>query len=167
MSGRSAGKPVLREADIAVRMARAEQGELVARKVAELKIGIHAHRDYLERRGRPTTVQDLPGHDLIGFGDQLPLQRSMAAGGVDVADLQFAVLSNSHAAAWELVRAGFGIGFVAEPVGDRTPDVERLLPEGSTPSFPIWLTVHQEVRSNARLRHTFDFLADRFSALCR
>lgn len=156
---------VEREADIAVRMVRPEQPELVARKVADLKIGVYAHVRYLARRGRPQQVQDLLDHDVIGFGDPEPLRKALAAGGLDASLLRLACLSNSHAVSWELVRAGLGIGFVAEPIGDATPDVERLLPNSGAPSFPVWLTVHQEVRSNARLRQVFDFLAERFQAL--
>lgn len=154
-----------READIAVRMVRPDQPDLVARKVADLRIGIYAHRSYLQRRGRPASLQDLASHDVIGFGDPLLLQQSLQAGGMDAAQLRFALLSNSHVTAWEMVRAGLGIGFIAEPIGKRFSDLERLLPDAASPSFPIWLTVHQEVRSNARLRQVFDFLADRFATL--
>lgn len=42
-----------READLAVRMYRPTQNDLIAKKVADLPIGIYASRKYLERNGTP------------------------------------------------------------------------------------------------------------------
>ena len=42
-----------READIAVRMLRPRQEQLVARKVGNIELGLHAHEDYLARHGMP------------------------------------------------------------------------------------------------------------------
>src|SRR5450755_3970997 len=48
-----------READIALRMAQPRQAELVTRKVAELEVGIYAHRRYVRRHGAPETLAEL------------------------------------------------------------------------------------------------------------
>ncbi|MEJ2644430.1 MAG: LysR family transcriptional regulator [Gammaproteobacteria bacterium] len=42
-----------READIALRMFRPTQPDLVARRLPDLELGFYAHRDYLDRRGEP------------------------------------------------------------------------------------------------------------------
>src|SRR5882724_10881688 len=54
-----------READIALRMARPTQHDLVARKVGEMAAGIYASPLYLERRGAPDFASGAPGHDVI------------------------------------------------------------------------------------------------------
>ena len=48
-----------READIAVRMTEPKQDVLIARRVADVLIGLHAHKDYLARHGTPKKPGDL------------------------------------------------------------------------------------------------------------
>jgi DNA-binding transcriptional LysR family regulator len=62
---------------------------------------------------------------------------------------------------WQAVRAGVGIGFVADYMAATDPDVLPVL--GGMlpiPDLPMWLTVHREIRTNARIRAVYDFLAD-------
>src|SRR6201993_4483590 len=56
-----------RESDIAVRMVRPTQGALVARRIGEVELGLHAHPRYLKRRGTPASLEQLRDHQLIGF----------------------------------------------------------------------------------------------------
>jgi DNA-binding transcriptional LysR family regulator len=51
-----------READIAVRMLRPRQELLVARRIGQIELGLHAHKRYLARHGTPVTVGDLARH---------------------------------------------------------------------------------------------------------
>jgi DNA-binding transcriptional LysR family regulator len=45
-----------READIAVRMVDPAQEALVVRRIGTVTVGLHAHRCYLERAGRPLSA---------------------------------------------------------------------------------------------------------------
>lgn len=156
---------VEREADIAVRMVRPDQPGLVARKVVDLPVGIYAHRSYLERRGEPTHFQDLLEHDLVASNHGDILRAGLVRAGLDEARLRFSMASNSHVVAWNLVRAGLGIGFITTVIGDREPGVRRILRDAPTPALPVWMTVHQEVRASPRLRRVYDFLVERFGQL--
>ena len=49
---------------------------LVARQVGSITLGLHAHKRYLERRGVPSTLEDLSRHDLIGFDVETPFIRA-------------------------------------------------------------------------------------------
>lgn len=54
-----------------------------------------------------------------------------------------------------------GIGFCANYMAYSEPDVVQILPEQiRIPPLPMWLAVHQEIRTNPRIRAVFDFLAD-------
>jgi len=55
-----------READLALRMVRPTQSGLVARKLADVRLGLFAHARYLERHGTPATSGALAGHVVIG-----------------------------------------------------------------------------------------------------
>src|SRR5688572_10842605 len=55
------------EADLAVRGAPIDDGELIARRLCSLGWSLYAAPSYLERRAAPASLDDLSGHDLIGF----------------------------------------------------------------------------------------------------
>lgn len=57
---------LMREADIAVRMFRPTQANLIAKKIGELQLAPFATSEYLAARGPPQTIDDLHGHDIIG-----------------------------------------------------------------------------------------------------
>ncbi|MFS9669360.1 LysR substrate-binding domain-containing protein, partial [Klebsiella pneumoniae] len=58
------------EADIAVRMVRPRQEQLLARRVGLIEVGLHARDDYLQQHGIPQHMQDLAAHAVIGFDQE-------------------------------------------------------------------------------------------------
>jgi DNA-binding transcriptional LysR family regulator len=148
-----------READIAVRMVRPQQSSLVARRIGSVALSACAHSDYLRRRGIPKVPADLLRHDLIGNDRQPDIERGFRAMGLVIGREQFGLRTDDLMAYWGAVRAGLGIGFVSDYLIRADPAVQRVLPQLNIPPLPIWLTVHREIRSNARIRAVFDFLA--------
>ena len=133
-----------READIAVRMVRPDQGSLVAKKIGGVGVGAYAHRSYLARRNSLRQPTDLMQHDLIGSDTDTTILRGFQA-----------------VVQWQAVRAGLGIGFVADYMARSEPNVIRVLPGLlSIPALPMWLAVHREIRTNKRIRAVYDFLAE-------
>ena len=63
----SAANLLQRDADVAIRMFRPTQNDLLARKVAELPLGFFGLRDYLSANGVPQTLGDLRSHRFIGL----------------------------------------------------------------------------------------------------
>ena len=149
-----------READIAVRMVRPAQSSLVARRVGEVQIGAYARKDYLRRRGVPSNPGDILHYDLIGLDRDASIIRAFAALGHRIERDSFMFRSDDHLVLWQAVCAGLGIGFAATWLADREPSLERVLPGLPMPKLPVWLTVHREIRSSARIRALFDFLAE-------
>lgn len=147
-----------RDADIAVRMVKPAQNELVARKVTDIPLCACASKTYLERRGRPEHPGGLVGHDLIGFDRGDDIIRGFAAFGVPVNRGAFRFRSDNQMVLWEAVRAGNGIGFGQQPLVDRDPLVEKVLPLLSLPVLPVWLAMHRDVRTSIRIRRVADFL---------
>ncbi len=147
-----------READIAIRMVRPDQGSLITRHIADSTVGAYAHEDYLRRRGVPLTPADLLQHDLIGFDQGDLIIRRFQEIGLSIARDGFVIRSDDHLVLWEALRAGLGIGFAGIWLGDKEPGVQRVLP-GLALAMPIWLTVHREIRSSARIRAVYNFLA--------
>jgi DNA-binding transcriptional LysR family regulator len=53
--------------DVAIRIGQLEDNSLIARKIARCRLMVVASRDYLERRGTPSTITDLAEHDCLGY----------------------------------------------------------------------------------------------------
>lgn len=149
-----------READIAVRMVQPDQASVVTRRIGKITIGTYAHRKYLQRAGTPREPTELLVHALIGNDKNEDILRGFAAMGYPVKREQFAFRSDDLIAHWQAVRAGVGIGFVADYVARTDADVIALLPMLKIPALPVWLAVHREIRTSKRIRAVYDFLGD-------
>ena len=148
-----------READIALRMVQPEQTSLIARRLGHVTLGAYAHRDYLRRRGTPREPLDLLNHELLGGDRSDDIERGFARYGVTLAKDRFALRTDDMIAYWQALRAGLGVGFVADYMAATDPQVLPLLPMLDIPPLPIWLVVHREIRSNKRIRAVYDYLA--------
>ncbi|TPI45734.1 LysR family transcriptional regulator [Mesorhizobium sp. B2-9-1] len=156
-----------RDADIAIRMVRPAQNELVARKVTDIPLCLCAASCYLERRGRPENAADLVDHALVGFDRSDEIIRGFTASGIPVGRSHFRFRTDNQIVLWEAVRTGNGIGIGQEPLADRDPDLEKLLPDVPLPVLPVWLAMHRDVRTSMRIRRVADFLHEelrRYSA---
>lgn len=148
-----------READIAVRMVQPDQGTLVAKRVGKVSLSACAHHDYLRRRGVPRQPTDLLAHELIGADRNDDILKGFAAMGYPVTREHFAFRTDDLIASWEAVRAGLGVGFMADYLIRADSAVVPLLPMLKIPPLPVWLTVHREIRTSRRIRAVYDFLA--------
>lgn len=149
-----------READIALRMVRPDQSSLIAKKIGHVGLGAYAHRSYLARRGVPRKAADLLAHELIGSDADSGILLGFQAMGYPVTRESFALRTDDFIVQWQAVRAGLGVGFVADYVARGDPEVVRVLPGLlKIPPLPMWLAVHREIRGNRRIRAVYDFLA--------
>lgn len=149
-----------READIAVRMVRPDQGSLVAKKIGDVAVGAYAHRAYLARRGPLRQPEDLLHHELIGGDSDNAILDGFKAMGQRVDKTLFALRTDDLIVQWQALRAGLGIGFVAAYMARSDPEVVQVLAKQlHIPPLPMWLAVHREIRTNQRVRAVYDFLA--------
>ena len=156
---------LFREADIALRMYRPTQEGVVTRHLTDLHMGLYAAPSYLDRKGRPQTLEDLAGHDVIGFDRSDLMARMLASLGLSIPTESFAVRTDDQVVYWNLVRAGCGIGGGQRLVGDPDPSVERVAAFLPLPALPVWLTAPEALRQNARVRRVMEHLAAEFRAL--
>jgi len=125
-----------RDADIAVRMVRPVQNDLIARKANALRMGAHAHRDYLSRFGTPARMEDMLDHQIIGYDRNDMILRTMAEYGIKRSRDMFAFRTDDQVAYWELVKAGAGIGFGSNYLAAMTPELVRVVPALNIPALP-------------------------------
>ncbi|MDB5537454.1 MAG: LysR family transcriptional regulator [Devosia sp.] len=151
---------LLREADIAIRMFRPTQLELVTKKLGDIPIIACAHESYLARRGTPGQPADLRSHDLIGFDRSDAILDHAESIGLSLRREQFVLRTDSQTQLWELVRAGLGIGFAQKFLVERTPGMVALGFDLAIPMLPVWLTTHKELFTSHRIRAIYDALAE-------
>ena len=148
-----------READIAVRMYRPTQLDLVTLYLGELRLGVFAAKSYAERRGLPRKPEDLLAHDVIGFDSNSALLEGFRAAGYSVTRDFFKVRCDAQGAYWQLVVAGAGIGFAQRSIARAEPDVVEVPLAIDLPTLPVYLSAHESVRHGARVRKVWDQLA--------
>ena len=153
------------QADIALRMVRPEQLDLVAQHIGELPLGLYAAPSYLDRAGRPADHTALMTMEFVGYDSDDRIIRLMRALGQNVPREFFPLRCDDQTVHWQLVRAGCGLGGMQRIVGDADPAVERVAPWLELPSLPVWLAMPEPLRNNPRIRRVRDFLAAEFAAL--
>lgn len=153
-----------RDADIAVRMVEPEQRALVVRRLGHISIGLHAHERYLERHGTPRTLADLDDHALIGFDRWTPALRALARTLPGLTPERFAFRCDSDLAQFAAIEAGVGLGMCQVPLAARTPGLRRVLAETLTLPLPVFVTMHEDLRTTARCRAVFDALVEGLGA---
>lgn len=149
-----------READIAVRMTRPEQDALIARRIGNIELGLHAHKSYLKRHGTPSTWKDLADHTLIGIDQETAYTRSLRPllGGLQRDD--FSVRTDSDLVQLATVRAGLGIGVCQVRLAERSTSLVRVLPKLFSIQLDTWLAMHENLRSNPACNAVFNALAE-------
>jgi DNA-binding transcriptional LysR family regulator len=156
---------LFREADIALRMYRPTQLNVVTRHLGDLPTAIYAAKSYLDRHGRPQGVEELLALDFVGFDRSDLILRLMAGLGIARRREDFALRCDDQVVYWALVRAGCGIGATQCPIGDADALVERVAPFVPLPALPVWLTAPEALRQNPRVRRVMDHLSAAFQRL--
>ena len=149
-----------READIAVRMQRPSQGVLIARRIGDVELGLYAHKRYLDRRGKPASIDDLANHALIGFDKETAFIRSMKTQLPALRRELMSLRTDSDLASLAVLRAGFGIGVCQVGLARRDPDLIRLFPKKISLRLDTWLAMHEDLRDNPSCRVAFAALTE-------
>jgi DNA-binding transcriptional LysR family regulator len=155
-----------READIALRWASpGEQNSLIGRKVTTVSFGYYAAPSYLERMGRPQTLDDLAQHDGVVANIMDGKQLWLRDGDTMIYEpKRITFQTNSIWAFDEALGHGYGIGMQAITRGTsktRTFPLERILPD-VTATEDLFLVAHQDLKRSTRIRAVFDFLVKAF-----
>ena len=151
-----------READIAVRMVRPTQDALLAKRIGGVRIGLFAHRAYLQKHGEPRSLAE-PGHAAIGYDRDPSVARAAAELKIPAERDFFAFRSDSDLAQLAALRAGFGVGACQIGIARRDPNLVQVLPAlGFT--LEMWVVMHEDLKTSRRMRLMFDHLVAALSA---
>lgn len=154
--------------DLAVRVGRAEDSGLVARRLCDVRIVLVGAEAYLARRGEPAAPADLAGHDCIADTNfrEPNLWRFRNPDGEPLAASISGRLRYSNAEACLLAaEAGLGLAYVPSFVAGpavRAGRVRRLLGAFEAAPFGVHVLYPHSRHLAAKVRALVDFLAERF-----
>ncbi len=153
-----------READIAVRMYRPTQLDLVTQHLGDIALALFASKGYLNRRGMPT-AGSMMEHDFVGYDTDPRIIAGFKEAGFEVSRDFFGVRCDDPLTYFHLVRAGCGIGFHQSGLLEEDDQVVRLDLGIPLPKLPVWLTAHETMRQTPRIRRVWDMLRDGLAPL--
>lgn len=146
------------EADIAVRLFRPKEADLVARQLTRMEMGLYVSPEYLQTHDRPENASDLLWHRIISYGDELAdLPENIWL--LDHATPGNRVLqSDSTTSRLRATVCGLGISIQPCILADANPNLVRILEHASLPAHEVWITYHRDLRHILRIRVAVDFL---------
>lgn len=151
---------IRREADIAIRHARPEHGDLIVKQIGGTSAHFYAARHYLDRMGRPETPADLANYEFIGFESPTRLLELFNSIGIPVTRDHFKVYSASGVAILALMERGIGVGVMPKDIAETRPVLEEVLPSLPPFDLPFWLITHRELHTSRRIRLVYDCIAE-------
>lgn len=149
------------EADIALRLSRPRQDDLVVKKLLSIELALYAAHDYVERLGMPSP-DDLAPHRFIRFADTPSFARENAWLSQYTRQAQVVMRSDSVSSVVSAATCGLGIALLPVHVGDREPGLVRTPLPGSPEPRVVWQAVHRDLSRVARIRAVLDFLGRLF-----
>jgi len=153
----------LREADIAVRFFRPTQDDLITASLGEARMGLYVHDRFIERQGRPGSIEALLGH-LVGEDDLTRTFEVSGQAGMKLKRADFCFRSDSELAQLAAVERGVGVGPIWDYLARGRAGLHRIFADRLDFPATLWLCAHDDLRRSARLRRTFEHLAQALRA---
>lgn len=158
------GEEVLRleygEAHVALRAGKQpDNPDNVVQPFQSLCISLYASRSYIEKNGRPESLDDLSGHTFIGYDNaesRAPFFRWLME---RVSPDQIVFRATDNRVIKDSILAGVGIGFVS-CWDDEGEDLVRLFPPQREWSAPLWLVTHVDLHRTTKVQAFLKFLKE-------
>jgi len=153
-----------RDADIALRMYRPTQPDLVARRLSDLPLGFFASKNYIEQHGVPTSAENFKQHNIIGFDRDISFIAAAQKMGFDLNAKDFNFRTDYLPAQLNLARFDGGIVGTHIGLAKQYPELEQILDWLPLPPLEFWIVCHGDTAYNARIREMTKFLGQWFSS---
>ena len=145
-----------RQADIAVRIGRPTDPDLVCRKLGDLGLARYASRAYLAAHGAPESDRGLAGHTSVIYLGAPSWFSEMLAGA------RVVLFSNSPFVQMRAIADGIGIGVAPCCFGDDHAELQRLSSEEPPVLRAVWMIIHRDLRRVARIRLVANAIVEAF-----
>lgn len=153
----------MREADVAIRLHRPNQSEMIQRKLFTVHNHFYASRTYLEQRGEPQAVEEIDNHRIISFGEPVPsylgdINYLERLGRPDSAPRRAAMRVNAIIGMMQACRAGIGIAMLPDYVTENEASLVRVLPGIELPAYEAYFVYPPALKNSKRVGVFRDFL---------
>lgn len=149
------------EAHVAVRAGRApENPDNVVQPFVRPRVALYAAEDYLERRGRPRTLDDLVEHDIVGH-DNLESRAPFMQWLREKVPAECMVFRGTDSRVMrDAIIAGAGIGFLSTWEAERFDCLVQLFPPRDEWNSPLWLVTHVDLHRTTKVQTFLRFLKE-------
>ena len=153
----------MREADVAIRLHRPNQSEMIQRKLFTVHNHFYASHDYIKEYGEPQSVDDIDQHKVITFGEPVPsflgdINYLERLGRPDSSPRRPAIKVNAIYGMMQACRAGIGIAMLPDYVTENEPELQRVLGSIELPAYETYFVYPPALKSSKRVGVFRDFL---------
>ena len=152
-----------READVAIRMRRPKQLNLIQKKFVDFNYHIYGSNEYLEKNGYPKTLKDLDKHKFITYGKGAPSpvynpDWALKIGMHDGKKRKTIMRVNSVMGLLLAVESGVGLAALPEYLVTNSNNVIKVLPKVEGPITEAHFVYPQSLKNTARVQAFRNFL---------
>jgi DNA-binding transcriptional LysR family regulator len=153
----------MREADVAIRLHRPNQSEMIQRKLFTVHNHFYASHNYLAGHGEPQTVEQLDQHRVITFGEPVPsylgdINYLDRLGRPDSGPRRPALKVNAIYGMMQACRAGIGIAMLPDYVTETETTLKRILVGIELPAYEAYFVYPPALKNSKRVGVFRDFL---------
>lgn len=153
-----------READIAFRMLRPTQPDLVGRRLTSLPLGIFATKQCVQQYGKPKSLDELLSKPTIGYDKDPSLVSAFREFGVDAKQQDFSLRTDSLLMQIAFLKSHAGFAVTHPGLCKLIPDLVTVLKMVDIPELQFWLVSHSDIQYSKKIRVAMEFLGDWFTS---
>jgi DNA-binding transcriptional LysR family regulator len=153
----------MREADVAIRLHRPNQSEMIQRKLFTVHNHFYASDTYIQKYGEPQAVEEIDQHKIISFGEPVPsflgdINYLERMGRGDSTGRRPALKVNAIYGMLQACRAGIGIAMLPDYVTEAEPHLKRILAGIELPAYEAYFVYPPALKNSKRVGVFRDFL---------
>ncbi len=155
----------MREADVAIRLRRPTQPDLIQRKLFTVHHHVYAAPDYIRKHGMPDTLDDVGDHRLLSFGTAptyLTTINWLETAGLKNGETRQPILKiNNVYGLRRAVEAGLGIASLPDYIVGSDSNLIRIDLPGDAPEFDTYLVYPEELKQSKRVAVFREFVVSK------
>lgn len=152
--------PSAREVDIAITLTPSTSSRVTVEMLTDYELGLYGSAEHLAERGRPESVDVLPGRPFIGYIEDMLHAPELRYLGQVHPDLHARLTSSSIRAQLEFARAGAGLAVLPCFLVRPEHRLERVLPKEVKLVRTFWMATYHDIKDTARIRSVRSWLMD-------
>ena len=157
-----------RQADVAIRMRRPKQLNLIQKKFVDFNYHIYGSNKYLEKNGYPQILKDLDKHKFITYGKGAPSpvynpDWVLKLGAKEGKKRKSVMKVNSVYGLLLAVQSGVGLAALPDYITHNIPNLTKVLPEEPGKPTETHFVYPASLKTNARLIAFRNFIFSKVS----